>query len=257
MRWHPATGTGVIALANSTYARMAPLTQRVLATLLRDGTSTSSRAAAVPLAPGREPWPETIAAREAVNQLLVSWDDQAADRLFSPNVALDTPYRERRDAIALVRDRIGDFRQAAKAPEHDTPAHCRWWLAGERGVVQVQIQLTPERSPRVQSLALAVPPAPGSPLSDVTSAFVAWLNGGDAVPTHDGRDPESLGRRVRAASAWLGKCRPDVYTAGDGEKTITLSLVGQHARMTLSLTLNPATSQLVAVDLTSRMGEPS
>lgn len=249
MRWHPATGTGVIALANSTYARMATLTQRILAALLRDGTSMSGRAA-VPLAPGREPWPETIAAREAVNQLLVSWDDQAADRLFSPNVALDTPYRERRDAIALVRARIGDFRQAPKAPEHDTPAHCRWWLAGERGVVQVQIQLTPERSPRVQSLALAVPPAPGSPLSDMTSAFVAWLNGGDAVSVHDGRDPSSLGRRVRAASAWLGKCRPGVYTAGDGEKTVTLSLVGQHARMTLSLTLNPATFELVAVELT-------
>ena len=67
----------------------------------------------------------------------------------------------------MIRDRIGDFRDDAeneqgRRPEFDTPAHCRWWLAGERGVVQAQIQLNPERPPRVQSLTLAVPPAAGS-----------------------------------------------------------------------------------------------
>jgi hypothetical protein len=228
---------------------MAPLSQRILAALLRDGTSTRAN---VPLSPGQRPWPETIAAQESVNRLLGSWDDRAADRLFSPNVALDAPYRERRDAIALVRDRIGDFRPAPRAAEHDTPAHCRWWLAGERGVVQVQIQMTPERPPRVQSLALAVPPAPGSPLGDLVSAFVAWLNGGDAVAAHDGLDAGLLGRRVRAAAAWLGECKADAYTAGDGATAVTLSLAGQYARMTLSLTLDAATFRLVAVDLTTR-----
>ncbi len=247
MRWHPATRTGVIALANSTYARMAPLSQRILAALPRDQTRVI-----VPLSPGQRPWPETVAAQESVSRLLESWDDRAADRLFSPNVALDAPYRERRDAIALVRDRIGDFRPAPRAAEHDTPAHCRWWLAGERGVVQVQIQMTPERPPRVQSLTLAVPPAPGSPLGDVVSAFVAWLNGGDAVAAHDGLDAGLLGRRVRAAAAWLGECGADACIAGDGATTVTLSLAGQYARMTLSLTLDPATFRLVAVDLTTR-----
>ena len=55
------------------------------------------------------PWPETLAAAEAVNRLLLAWDDGIADALFSENVALDSPYGERRHAIDRIRARIGDF----------------------------------------------------------------------------------------------------------------------------------------------------
>ena len=37
MAWHPATGTGVIALGNSTYAAMAPLAARLLEAVVRQG----------------------------------------------------------------------------------------------------------------------------------------------------------------------------------------------------------------------------
>ena len=43
-----------------------------------------------------EPWPQTLAAADAVNGLLQDWDDAAADALFCENVALDRPYPERR-----------------------------------------------------------------------------------------------------------------------------------------------------------------
>ena len=248
MRWHPATGTGVIALGNSTYARMGLLTSRILSMLLRARQADAHR---VPLAPGWAPWPETTAARDAVQRLLESWDDAAAERLFSPCVALDAPYLERRTAIALIRERIGDFQRSPRTPEHDSPAHCRWWLAGEHGVVQVQILLTPERSPRVQSLTLAIPPAPGSALSDMISAFVAWLNSGEAVPMRHGLDAGPLARRVRAAAAWLGECRPAGYVAGDGMTTATVALAGAHARLTLSLIVDPAARQLVAAEITA------
>ncbi len=247
MRWHPATGIGVIALANSTYARMAPLTARILDVLLRQRKGLAA-GYSVALAP-QPVWPQTLAARDAVDQLFQSWDDAAADRLFSPNVAQDVPYAERRRAISLVRDHLGDFRTDQRATEHDSPAHCRWWLSGERGVVQAQIQLTPERPPRVQSLTLAVPTEPGSALSDLLGAFVAWLNGGEPVPASDRVDAGLLARRVRTAAAWTGRCELDSYAAGDGVTTATARLAGQYATLTLSLSVDPAARRLRAVEL--------
>jgi serine-type D-Ala-D-Ala carboxypeptidase/endopeptidase len=235
MRWHVASGTGVIALGNSTYARMGPLSARVLRTLLSGNAETRAK-----------PWPQTLTARDAVSGLLTAWDDAEADRLFSPNVALDAPYAERRSAIALVRERIGDLRPGDRPAQHDTPAHCRWWLAGERGTVQVQILLTPERPPRIQWLNLAIPPAPGSPLSTMLDTVLAWLNGtGPAPITADAQ----LGRRLRSAAAWAGRCALAAYTAGDGTSAVTAELAGEHATLTLSVTIDPASGQLLAADL--------
>jgi hypothetical protein len=249
MRWHPATGTGVIAFGNRTYAPMGPLTARILDMILRQ-RKAPARGYDVALAPAREPWPQTLTARDAVSRLLESWDDAAADRLFSPNVAQDAPFTERRSALALIRDRIGDFRDAQRAPEHDSPAHCRWWLAGERGTVQVQIQLTPERPPRVQSLTLTVPPAPDSPLREVLEDVIAWLNGAEPVPAAEGVDAALLARRVTAAAAWAGACTPGAYTAGDGTAAVTVELTGEHAKLNLSLTIDSATRQIRQADIT-------
>jgi CubicO group peptidase (beta-lactamase class C family) len=252
MRWHPATGIGVIALGNSTYARMAPLTERILDTVLRQRQAPAA-GYAVALAPGGQPWPETLAARDTANELLESWDDALADRLFSPNVALDAPYEERKSAIALIRDRIGPLRNAQRTAQHDSPAHCRWWLAGDQGVVQVQILLTPERPPRVQSLTLAIPPAPDSPLRKALDNAVAWLNGGAPVPAADGveaADAARLARRVNAAAAWAGRVTAGTCTAGDGSTSVTVELTGEHATGTLSLVIDPATGHLRHADIT-------
>ena len=229
MRWHPATGTGVIVLGNSTYAPVTPVAARLLrAVLLRqrgDQSGSSSRAPGwrggspgdlgLSLAPAG-PWPETLAAREQVTRLLRSWDDAAAQQLFSENVALDEPFPERQRKIRLIRERIGDLRDdAERLPEFDSPAHCRWWLTGNGAVtgkgalagagaageesavaenavadageaaragmvVQAELRLSPECPPRVQSLTLAVPPAAGSPLRLWLDRMVALLNDGPA-----------------------------------------------------------------------------
>ena len=52
MAWHPATGTGVIALGNSTYAAMAPLAARLLEAVVRQG-QTAGAGSAVALASAR------------------------------------------------------------------------------------------------------------------------------------------------------------------------------------------------------------
>lgn len=253
MAWHPATGTGVIALGNSTYAAMGPLAARLLETVVRQGEPAAHGPAVALGSPG--PWPETRAAKDAVSDLLQSWDDAKAQRLFSPNVALDAPFGERRLRIALIRERIGDFADdPARSPEFDTPAQCRWWLAGEGGVVQAQIQLNPERPPRVQSLVLAVPPAAGSALRVTLDAVVDWLNGAGrdwpaSVPVAGGVDVGLLARRLRMAAAWAGRCRVAAFKAGDGAATVAAELAGEHATLTLTLVVDPETGVLRMADV--------
>jgi CubicO group peptidase (beta-lactamase class C family) len=261
MRWHPATGTGVIALGNGTYAAMLALATRILDTILARldppaygyGTALAPARTAEPRPAA--PWPETVAARDAVSTLLQSWDEAEAARLFSPNVAQDAPFAERRRAIALIRERIGEFRDDdSRRPESDAPAHCRWWLSGERGVVQAQIQLNPERPPRVQSLTLAVPPAPGSPLRAAMDAVLAWLNGTDRgwppyIAVTDTVDTGLLARRFGMAAAWAGQCRLGAFKAGDGAASVSVELVGQHAGLTLTLVIDPAEGLLRQADI--------
>ena len=253
MAWHPASGTGVIALGNSTYAAMAPLAARMLEAVVRQGEA-SAHGPGIALG-SSGPWPETLAAREVVSGLLRSWDDAAAQRLFSPNVALDAPFEERQRRITLVRERIGDFADDPERPlEFDTPAHCRWWLTGERGSVQVQIQLNPERPPRVQSLVLAVPPAAGSALYITLHAVIDWLNGADrdwplAVPVAGGADTVMMARRLRMAGAWAGPCRFAAVKAGDGTASVAAELVGEHATITLTLVIDPETRLLRLADV--------
>ncbi len=262
MRWHPASGTGVIALGNSTYAAMMTLATQLLDAVLRHREPPAA-GYGVALAPAANhgaphqagPWPETLAARDTVSGLLRSWDDAQAARLFSPNVAEDAPFDERQQVIATIRERIGDFADdGSRRPEFDTPAHCRWWLTGERGAVQAQIQLTPERPPRVQSLSLAVPPAAGCPLGRTLAAVLTWLNGTDrdwpeAIPVAETVDTGLLARRLRMAAVWAGPCRLGAYRTGDGAASVAVELVGEHATLTLTLIVDPSSGLLRQADI--------
>jgi CubicO group peptidase (beta-lactamase class C family) len=244
MRWHVATGTGVIVLANSTYAGASSLAVRLLEAVLPQvpaaGPQTAPPVSGPAPAPGG-PWPETVRARREVGQLLQAWDDAAADLLFSENVAQDEPYAERRRKAGLIGQRIGDFREDTdRAPEFDSPAHCRWWLRGEQGTIQAEIRLTPERHPRVQSLTLALPPAPDSPLARLLATVVSLLNEGapgwpPALPVSPEVDTGLLVRQFRMAAAWAGRCRPGAFRAGNGETACTVELDGEHARLALAI----------------------
>jgi hypothetical protein len=255
MRWHPATGLAVIALGNGTYTPMSAVADLVLRSLLAPAPDCH-----VALAPATGPWPETLRAADAVNSLLLDWDDAAADALFSANVALDRPYAERRADLALLRSRIGAFTVDAGRPaESDTPAHRRWWLSGEHATVAVAIQLNPQRPPRVQSLTVAVPPAPGSVLAAAVATVTAWLNGGRggeaahwpaALPVAPEADAGLIARRLRMAATWAGQVTPGAYRAGDGSRSATVELTGQHATVILSLLVNPSTGVLRMADVT-------
>jgi CubicO group peptidase (beta-lactamase class C family) len=241
MRWHRATGLGVIALANRTYAGPWVLAERMLDALLRE---SERPAGAGPVhGPALRPggaWPQTLAARDEVMSLLASWDDACAGRLFAENVALDEPFADRRASVQTIRERIGTFRVDEGRPaEFDSPAHCRWWLRGDRGAVAAEITLTPEREPRVQSLTLAIPPATDSPLAGVVAALICVVNGDSgvlaALPAAGSLDKDLLTRQLRMAGAWSGRITGQASRAGDGVTTTTVQLDGEHARLQLSV----------------------
>jgi CubicO group peptidase (beta-lactamase class C family) len=266
MRWHPATGLAVIALGNGTYSPMHSLAELVLRALLTRSAAYHVALAPVPAVPAAPaasgggaggPWPQTLAAADAVNRLLKEWDDAAADALFTENVALDRPYRERLGDLALLRARIGAFDvDAGRLAESDTPAQRRWWLTGERGTVAVTIQLNPQRSAtaRVQSLTFAVPPAADSVLGRALAAVTGWLNSGaaawpDSLPVAPEADAGLIARRLRMAAVWAGPVTLGAYQAGDGTASVTADLVGEHATVALSLLVNPATGELRQADV--------
>ncbi len=246
MRWHPATGLGVVGLANGRYAQVLEPCREALDLLI-------DRA----IAPVRRPspWPATLEARNAVEGLLEAWDDDVADRLFAMNVELDEPLVARRATVERLRATHGRLRpDPTEPPESSSAAALRWWMAGDRGRVGVDILLGPERPPRVQWLELTSVPEPPDDLTALAERIVALLAGpGPSWPDHialaDGIDRAALDRELRATEAIFGPLSLGPATAGDGERKATWRLRGRAGDVNLSLERDPDVGPVRAVSL--------
>jgi hypothetical protein len=149
-----------------------------------------------------------------------------------------------------LRERIGRFTaDPARPPECDSPAHCRWWLAGEHGTVAVQIKLAPLRRPLVQQVIVPVPPAPGSDLANVLGLLIGSLSSGAAgwptgLNAADGLDTGEVLRRLRLAAAWTGSCQLDCYLAGNGSTSATVLLTGRSGNAELTAEIGESSRSL-------------
>lgn len=147
MRWHPASGIGVLAFENGTYSQPAGPVTAALQTILDEV-----------IIPDAEPllWPETAAARLAVERLLRSWDDRLAADLFADNVELDESLDRRRTHLAGLAAEVdlADEPQPLinSSPASRTPAHLSWTVPGRTGSLRCEITLNPQQPPRVQTL---------------------------------------------------------------------------------------------------------
>ncbi len=251
MRWHPVTGLGAIVLANSTYAAAGALAGQILGVLVQDEMKSAGQRAgyrqAGPVQIVGGPWPETVAATQAVNELLQGWDDVAAAGLFTSNVELDRPLAQRRADAELLPQRIGEFRPDPGRPaECDSPAHSRWWLTGEDGTASAQIRLAPLQEPQVQQMLLALPPAAGSVLDTAAQSLIDVLNGGHDWPAglKAAVNTEEVLRQLRIASAWAGRCEVSAYLAGDGRTAVTIELTGLTGRVVLGVDVGEQAEQV-------------
>ncbi|MEO8208313.1 MAG: serine hydrolase domain-containing protein [Chloroflexota bacterium] len=253
MRWQPASGLGVIVLANHRYAPTTLLARELMASLLE--------AAIVP--PRRvQPAPSLAAARADIGRLLSAWDDDLARRLFTMNVELDEPLARRRDALARIRDVHGGLRPDPEMPEVAmTPLHATWWLADQRGGrVRMEIRLSPEGSAPVQTFNVLSVPAPGPSFAAAAAAVVSAVNGPDpSLPTLPeglvfGPDVDQLAfsRVVGIVAARFAPVMLGPVVAGDGQTTATWWLGSDRGNLAVAVTLDPAGEVITALSLTQR-----
>ena len=240
MRWHPASGLGLIAFANHRYGPASPLARDMLNELLRTEAAPLRRT---------RPNSATLAARETVERLIEDWDDDLAAATFAMNVELDEPLELRKAAIAKARERHGRLRRDEATPEESqTSYHLLWWLNGDQGRVKVELLLSPELPPRVQTFALTSVPEPPEVLRRAAERIVAALDaptGGPVtidwpkdVVVSSGTDIGPVVRAMRATEARFAPVTLGPVVDGDGEKKATFRLDGPRGRVDLVLTLD-------------------
>ncbi|MFO7691074.1 MAG: serine hydrolase [Cryobacterium sp.] len=160
MRWSAAAGFGVVAFANATFSRAAVASVRAFDLLAESRTP-----------PRAVLWSATRAAQLTVTALVRAWNDEIAQALFADNVALDESFEHRVAHIMRAVTAVGGLapdlapttgRNGAPAAPYvgvdessQGPAHLVWFLPGLAGRVRVEIRLTPELPPRVQTLTVS------------------------------------------------------------------------------------------------------
>ncbi len=208
MRWHPATGIGVIALANGRYARPAEAVVEVLEDLVRRAPSRAAYA----------PHPAYAEVKAQVDAALAAGDLAALEPLLADNVALDEALDRRATRIAELPARHGPLTPVGE-PRVLTPTQIQWLLQGERGAVAVEAMLTPEHPPRLQLLAVESVAHPTPDLEQALADALAGLADDALAPA-------------------LLPARSTTWVACDGTRTGAVLIEGPHADARLALDLD-------------------
>jgi len=250
MRWHPASGLGVIALANGRYAPSSLLAKELLGVLLHADVAPVRRT---------RPNDATRAAREAVERLIEAWDDAAAAALFAMNVELDESLESRKAVLERIRERHGRLSPDPEGPRQSaTGFHQVWWMSGERGVrVRVETLLTPEASPRVQTFAVTSVPEPPPGVRQAAETLVGAINAGDSGPVDwpaalaAGADVDlaAVRRQLRATEARFGPVELGPPIDGDGERKATFRVYGSRGQLELALTHDSEAHCVAAISI--------
>lgn len=245
MAWHPASGIGVIGLGNLRYAPMSTIVGDVLRSLVRADGVPARRVAGGPMA---EQY------RATVEGLLAQWDDAAADAAFAMNMDLDEPRDRRRAAVEQIAAALGPFRPDPTRPTvSESSAHLRWWMRGERGRVQLELLVTPEPLPRIQTLKVTHVPDPCAALVTAADTLLTaarhepvWPS---ALAAAASLDTATVLRELGAGAIRFGAMTLGLPTKGDGTTTTTWDLATERGRATLKVTLDPACGTVTAAEL--------
>jgi CubicO group peptidase (beta-lactamase class C family) len=238
MRWHPASGLGVIVLGNRTYFPAMKVAVKMLRLVVEAGVAPVRRIV---------PAPPLESARVAIERLLDAWDDDLAADTFSMNVDLDEPIERRRAEIDRLREKHGRLRRSDQTPTMESPFHLSWWLEGERGRVQAEISLDPQPMPKVQWLELTSVPEP-DPL--VREAAMGLVGAGDDGVTDlqldDGLDRGGVERDLVLVRTLFGKLNLGPCVAGDGAGS-TFRVAAERGDLDLTITRDAETSRILSV----------
>ena len=123
--------------------------------------------------------------------------------------------------------------------------------------MKVEIRLSPEPAPRIQTFLVTSIPAPEPVLVSIVAALVQAMNAVDpAVPSVLDLGPEvdrtALARDLRIAAARHAPLELGPVVAGDGRTTATWRLAGPHGTLELALTLDAGTGLVTALSILPR-----
>lgn len=155
MCWHADSGHTVIASANGTHSGVPDLARRVMFPLMVAGGGSP---AAI------EPWPETLAAARAVDDLVrearTGSPAEVAERyarVFAENAELDFPLARRVEYLRQAFVNLGELRPRGEpALTHERPARAGWSVPAEFGKLELYIELAPVAPFGVQTFEVVV-----------------------------------------------------------------------------------------------------
>ncbi|PRB12182.1 serine hydrolase [Microbacterium sp. MYb62] len=152
MRWHTATGVGVVAFGNSDEFGA----RRVAGTALHEALDRIDAPSALV-----QPWPETVSAARAIDTAILQGRPSAEYPSLAAHVHDDVPPGIRDARLAAHVATIGGVRPgqkpfAERVISAATEAELRWRISGERADLRVEVRLVGVPRPCVQGLAVSV-----------------------------------------------------------------------------------------------------
>jgi hypothetical protein len=152
MRWHPATGVGVVVFGNSDEFKATIVATKLLSEVLARTGAPSEYV---------RPWPATVRAGQAIDEVLRRRAPLASlgSNVIGENVLRDVPDEVRSRRLDVLFLELGPIRaaQPSFAERILTAAHppeLRWRIDCERGALICDIRLMALPEPVVQSLTV-------------------------------------------------------------------------------------------------------
>jgi hypothetical protein len=130
---------------------MMPAASEVLNIIVRDHVPVKTYSES-------DVWFETASAMNAVEELLANWDNQLADDWFAVNMDLDQPRNERAAAINAVTGESTTITRIPGSLSSTTPAHAKWQVSSDSGLVEIELLMTPTAPPKIQIIKVAKVP---------------------------------------------------------------------------------------------------
>lgn len=232
MRWAPAYGVGIVAVANITYASVTDACSKALDHLLSTSLLQPYQKSVAPA---------LAAAREGVLRLLQRWDQEVAETLFADNFFLDTDFAHWRSMLAQLDETHGALTPAGPFLVENW-LRGAWRMRGERGWCQFFITLSPTVPPRVQTLEIESTLLPSTALQSAVERLARLI----VQPTRRAlqrlcaaaADQATLWDQVRLANILCGACTVGEVTGGDGATWASFTFVGNKGNLAVKVTVN-------------------
>lgn len=144
MRWHIESGWGIVALGNLTYAPMNIACTNVINHLAQRHMSSSK--------PKVNLATTTQVAMAAVNGLINEWDNSVADDWFTDNMDLDQPRAERIAELGKLTLGKAHWKPVTDSITAPTKSFAKWKVESEASAIEVEMLMSPEKSPKIQKL---------------------------------------------------------------------------------------------------------